>query len=159
MRLGLKIVLPILVLSMFGGITYAQEANNYEDYFQSQTAKKAKQDWILNCQGCHKIDGTGRPEKGLPNLVGEVAKFLSVEGGREYLSRVPGVTNASINDEDLAALINWLLIKFDPESIPKNHKPYTAKEVAQWRKQPLSVKAAQTRENLLANLNTKNLKN
>jgi cytochrome c553 len=133
-------------------------AANSDEYFASDRAQRARQNWILNCQGCHKIDGTGRPEKGLPNLTGEVAKFLHAPGGREYLSRVPGVTNASINDEDLTDLINWLLVRFDPQHIPKNHQPYTAQEVSQWRAHPLSIGAADKRSNLLLAL-SKNNKN
>lgn len=110
---------------------------------------------MLNCMGCHKIDGTGRPEKGLPNLSGEVAKFLSVPGGREYLSRVPGVTNASINDEDLTALINWFLIRFDPDNIPEDHVPYTVDEVTEWRKNPLAYGADKERQSLLARIEKK----
>ncbi|HFB54702.1 MAG TPA: cytochrome C [Hellea balneolensis] len=128
------------------------------DYFATDRAKKARQNWILNCQGCHKIDGTGRPEKGLPNLTGEVARFLHTPGGREYLSRVPGVTNASINDEDLTDLINWLLVRFDPEHIPQGHQPYTVQEVSQGRAHPLSIGAADKRADLLLAL-SKNTKN
>ncbi len=148
----------IVVLTGFGlvvPIAQAQEtvqATNNAQYFQTDKAKQARQDWILNCQGCHKIDGTGRPEKGLPDLTGEVSKFLAVEGGREYLSRVPGITNASVNDADLAELINWVLLRFDPDNIPEGHVPYTTEEVAQWRKHPLSIDADKTREGLLAKI-------
>ena len=153
MRDGLKIFWPILLIAFCRVDGNAQEkAFDTESYFQSDVAKMAKQNWILNCQGCHKIDGTGRPEKGLPNLTNEVAKFLGVEGGREYLSRVPGVTNASVNDTDLADLINWVLIQFDPEHIPQGHKPYTQAEVSQWRQHPLSIGAAKTRQKLLKNI-------
>ena len=141
-------------------ISQAQEINqatSNEQYFRTDKAKQARQDWILNCQGCHKIDGSGRPEKGLPDLTGEVSKFLTVEGGREYLSRVPGITNASVNDAQLTELINWLLLRFDPDNIPADHVPYTTEEVAQWRKYPLSIDAAKTRENLLAKILNKHL--
>ncbi len=160
--IALKISL-LFVATLVGANSHAQETNSKASqttsnaqYFQTYKAKKARQDWILNCQGCHKIDGTGRPDKGLPNLTGEVAKFLTVDGGREYLSRVPGITNASVNDADLAELINWLLPRFDPDNIPADFKPYTVEEVTQWRKHPLSIQAPQTRESLLAKLSHNN---
>ena len=155
---GLIIILPLLAFSLLGSGLCAQDAVT-EDYFQSKTAKKAQQDWTLNCQGCHKADGMGRPDKGLPMLTGEVSKFLQVEGGREYLSRVPGVTNASISDSDLTDLLNWLLLRFDPDNIPQKHMPYSVDEVSKWRKQPLAIDAAHYRKNLLAKLAAKNYKN
>ena len=152
-KVALTFPLLFLAATMLASTAHSQDRNqSAEQYFQTDAAKKARQNWILNCQGCHKIDGTGRPAKGLPNLTGEVSKFLNVTGGREYLSRVPGITNASINDAELTELINWTLLRFDPENIPKDHKPYTAEEVTQWRKHPLSIGAKQTRENLLAKL-------
>ena len=150
-------VLPLV--SANGQATAQNTGAGYEEYFQTQTAKKARQDWMLNCQGCHKIDGTGRPERGLPNLSGEVAKFLSVEGGRAYLSRVPGVTNAVVDDEGLAELLNWLLIRFDPDHIPAEHKLYTVEEVRQWRRRPLSIGAATKRKALLAKLQKNEIEN
>ncbi len=157
--IALKISL-LFVATLVVANAHAQEVaqSNFE-YFQTDKAKQARQDWMLNCQGCHKVDGTGRPEKGLPNLTGEVSKFLAVEGGREYLSRVPGITNASVNDADLAELINWLLLRFDPDNIPDGHLPYTVEEVSVWRKHPLSIKAPQTREDLLAKLAQNNSEN
>ncbi len=158
MPLGLRKITPFLFAAcLWAGTAYAQDTQEVEGYFQTETAHKARQNWILNCQGCHKIDATGRPEKGLPNLSGEVAKFLSVEGGREYLSRVPGVTNAGVSDEALTDLINWLLLRFDPDNIPPDHIPYSVSEVAKWRKQPLSTDSAEKRQALLLQL--ENLKN
>lgn len=117
-KITLLFFLLVLIKELFAVNVFSQEPTyDSGQYFQSPLAKKARQDWMLNCQGCHKTDGTGRPEKGLPNLSGEVAKFLSVPGGREYLSRVPGVTNASINDEEQR---QRLLIKIEKnkESAP-----------------------------------------
>lgn len=124
-------------------------------YFEMPTAKKAEINWILNCQGCHKIDGTGQPDKGLPDLT-DVSRFLHVAGGREYLSRVPGVTNASVNDQELTDLMNWLVLRFDPEHIPEGHTPYTFAEVSQWRQKPLSIGAGKLREDLLEKIAKKN---
>lgn len=151
-KAGLIYSAMIMGMSAFAISSFALDP---QSYFESPTAKKAEQNWILNCQGCHKIDGTGRPDKGLPDLT-HVAQFLHVPGGREYLSRVPGVTNASVNDEELTDLINWLLLRFDPDNIPQGHTPYTFAEVTKWRQNPLSIGAAARRENLLNQLATKN---
>ncbi len=147
-------LLPVLLLGSRTASAQdsGQDLNQKTNYFSSPEARQAELDWTLNCRGCHKTDATGRPEKGLPNLNGEVAKFLSVPGGREYLSRVPGVTNAAIDDASLTRLLNWMLRRFDPQDIPKDFKPYSLEEVRQWRAHPLALDAAKKRKHLLAEL-------
>lgn len=102
-----------------------------------QPAKSATAhfNYMLHCQGCHLPDGTATPGI-IPPLVG-VGRFLAAEGGREYLVRVPGVSLSTIPDEELAALVNWMLQEFSPEEIPEDFEPYTAEEVADYRQRPL----------------------
>ena len=52
-------------------------------------------DYMLHCQGCHGPDGSGA-RGAVPSFRGEVAKFLRVPGGREYLLRVPGIGPAKV---------------------------------------------------------------
>lgn len=107
--------------------------------------------WIMNCQGCHLADASGSPS-GVPNMLGFVSQFLSVEGGRDYLARVPGVAFAPLPDADLAVLLNWTLATFDPEHLPDDFQPYSAEEVARLRARPLVSEAAEYRHELLAEL-------
>ena len=93
-------------------------------------------DYTLHCQGCHRADGTATPGA-VPALAGSVASFLRVEGGREYLARVPGVAQSMLDDAALAALLNWLVERFDAENVPTTFRPYRTGEVAALRKQPL----------------------
>ena len=104
-------------------------------------------DYTLNCQGCHRADGTGTPGS-VPALQGSVARFLAAPGGREYLARVPGVAQAALDDAALAAVLNWLLEHFDRDHVPSGFTPYSAEEVARLRKQPL-VDVEGTRARLL----------
>jgi hypothetical protein len=83
-------------------------------------------------------------------MAGTVARFLQSPGGREYLSRVPGVATAALGNRDLAELLNWTLWRFDAGHMPTNFKPYTADEVGRLRKTPLRTEAAQTRAGLVA---------
>ena len=69
-------------------------------------------DYALDCEGCHRADGTGTPGS-VPALRDSVARFLAVPGGREYLARVPGVAQAPLDDAALAAVLNWMLDHFD----------------------------------------------
>ena len=47
-------------------------------------------DYMLHCMGCHLTTGEGDPPT-VPSAA-KMALFLQVEGGRQYLVRVPGVT-------------------------------------------------------------------
>jgi hypothetical protein len=91
----------------------------------------------LQCEGCHLADGAASPGK-VPALAGSVARFLWVPEGRAYLVRVPGVAHASLDDADLAALLDWTLRRFDAANLPADFAPYTAEEVRRWRAEPLT---------------------
>ena len=111
-------------------------------------AQRAWQHWTLNCQGCHRPDGTGSAGT-TPSLAGTVGRFLSVPGGREYLGRVPGVATSPLSNADLAELMNWMLWRFDKEHLPANFQPFTAAELGQLRSAPLRLEASQMRTDLL----------
>jgi mono/diheme cytochrome c family protein len=105
-------------------------------------------DYALNCQGCHLANGAGTPGS-VPALAGSVAKFLSVPGGREYLVRVPGVAQSTLEDAELAEVLNWMLARFDSEHVPAGFRPYTGDEVGRLRKNPLT-NVVRVRSELLA---------
>lgn len=113
-----------------------------------ENAQRAWQNWTLNCQGCHRFDGSGS-DATAPGIAGTVAKFLLVPGGREYLIRVPGVATSPLSDADLAEVVNWMLWRFDKEHLPASFQPYTAAEIAPLRARPLRLEASQMRSSLL----------
>jgi hypothetical protein len=110
--------------------------------------QRAWQNWTLNCQGCHRQDGTGSVGTA-PSLAGTVAKFLTVPGGREYLGRVPGVATSPLANAQLAELMNWMFWRFDREHVPADFQPFTAEEIGRLRGQPLRLEASQMRIDLL----------
>ena len=110
--------------------------------------QRAWQNWTLNCQGCHRPDGTGSAGTA-PSLAGTVSKFLTVPGGREYLGRVPGVATSALPNADLAELMNWIFWCFDRDHVPANFSPITAEEIGRLRTQPLRLEASQMRADLL----------
>ncbi len=114
-----------------------------------ENAQRAWQNWTLNCQGCHRVDGSGS-DATAPAIAGTVAKFLLVPGGREYLIRVPGVATSPLSDADLAEVVNWMLRRFDNEHMPASFQPYTAAEIAPLRARPLRLEASQMRSALLS---------
>ena len=107
-------------------------------------------EFALNCQGCHRADGAGTPGS-VPPLADSVARFLAVPGGRDYLVQVPGVAQAPLDDAMLAAVVNWMLTRFDTQHVPKDFQPYTADEIGRLRKSPL-VDVEKVRAALLAEL-------
>jgi hypothetical protein len=105
-------------------------------------------DYQLHCQGCHGPDGSGA-SGGAPSFRGQVGQFLELGGGREYLLRVPGVTQSELDDARTAAVLNWLLQEFDRANLPRNFVPFSASEVAGHRRAPLTNVSA-TRVRLLS---------
>ena len=86
-------------------------------------------DYLLYCRGCHLINGEGVPPD-VPSLVNEIGKLVAIPGGREYIVRVPGVSQTAMNNDELAAVLNWVLAKFNADTMPEDFKPYTSEEVA-----------------------------
>jgi hypothetical protein len=105
--------------------------------------------YMLHCQGCHLADGGETPNK-IPPLIA-AGRFLFVEGGREFLVRVPGVSLSVIDDDELAELVNWMLYEFSPNDLPEDFEPYSTEEVARYRQNPL-VEVVKVRANLLTSL-------
>lgn len=111
----------------------------------------AHQHYMLQCQGCHRPDGTGTMATA-PPMTGMVARFLAVPGGREYLGRVPGVATAVLSDAELAQLLNWTLYRFDAAHVPAGFQPYTAAEIGALRRHPLRTEAKAVRAQLITEL-------
>lgn len=114
-------------------------------------ATLARQHYMLQCQGCHRPDGTGTITTA-PPMTGMVARFLAVPGGREYIVRVPGVATAVLTDIELAELLNWTLYRFDAANVPASFQPYTAAEVGALRRHPLRTEAKVLRAQLISEL-------
>jgi mono/diheme cytochrome c family protein len=92
--------------------------------------------YMLECQGCHGADGAGHPGS-VPRLAGQVADFLRVPGGREYLIRVPGSAQSSLGDAELAEVLDWIVQRFGPADAAAAAAPFSAAEVARHRARPL----------------------
>lgn len=102
----------------------------------AQAGYSVATNYQLQCLGCHLSQGEGAPRTGTPKMTGFVGNFLRVEGGREFLVRVPGVAQSALSDAQIAELLNWIL---DPRhgmagaSTPADFQPYSATEVAEVR--------------------------
>lgn len=166
---SLKITLPALALAAWAATfpSFAQvktitahengEAEvTYGANLQVMNPKLAKQNWILECQGCHRADASGKVGE-IPDMNGQVSKMLLVSGGQEYLSRVNGIAEAPLSDDDLVDLMNWMLIEFDPDHIPETFSGFKAEDVGRLRRMPLDHTILDQRANLetaIAKLNS-----
>lgn len=103
-------------------------------------------DWMLHCRGCHGADGAGVGDA-VPRLADEVARYLALPGGREFLVRVPGVAQSELDDVRLAALLTWMVERFGPADAAAGAAPFTAAEVGPLRRRPL-VDVARVRERI-----------
>ena len=89
--------------------------------------------YMLHCSGCHGPAGAGSPEVGIPDMRGAIGHFLKAKHGREFLIQVPGTSQTSMNDADVAVMMNWMLKQFSAAEVPAGTLPYTENEVRQLR--------------------------
>lgn len=93
-----------------------------------------KTDYLLYCRGCHLANGESVPPE-VPSLH-ELGQLLKSEAGREYIVRVPGVSQTPMSNERLAAVLNWVVSEFN--EAPRNFRPYSAAEVGAARAKVLA---------------------
>ncbi|WP_132546212.1 c-type cytochrome [Rhodovulum euryhalinum] len=89
--------------------------------------------YVLRCIGCHGADGAGSADVGIPDFRGYVGSFSASEAGRRYLMHVPGVTNASLTDTQIAEVMNHVMERFAGASLPADYRPFTPAEVTALR--------------------------
>ena len=93
--------------------------------------------YLLHCRGCHLADGAGVPPA-VPPLIDDIGRIVTSPKGREYVVRVPGVSQSSLNDAKLAVVLNWVLERFNADTLPHDFRPYSAAEVTAARKKVLA---------------------
>lgn len=98
--------------------------------------QRAQFNYQMFCQGCHTPDGSGA--RTVPRMKDHVGYFLATPRGREYLVRVPGSATSALDDEELAEVLNWIILEFAGDSVGEDYTRYTPVEVAQLRRQPLN---------------------
>ena len=91
----------------------------------------------LHCEGCHKPDGSGHIGF-VPTFVDSIGAFVHVKEGRDFIIKVPGVSQSELSNRDIAELMNWLRVAYDPDGLPDDFVPYSEAEVEHLRNQPIS---------------------
>jgi len=97
---------------------------------------RAHYNYQMFCQGCHAPQGVG--SSSVPRMKDHLGNFLRTENGREYLVRVPGSATSALNDDELAEVLNWMLLEFAGNSVRPGFEYYTAVEVGRLRQHPLN---------------------
>ena len=113
---------------------------------------RAKFNYQMFCQGCHTPDGTGG--NNTPKIKGHIGYFLSTQQGREYLVKVPGSANSTLDNPQLAEVLNWIILELGGDSIPATMQYFTASEVGKLRKDPL-FEVTEYRKQLVSELSIK----
>jgi hypothetical protein len=106
--------------------------------------------YTLNCWGCHRSNGEGVAGTAPPLI--NAADFLRVPGGREYLIRVPGVSQSMLDDADTALVMNWILETFSKGRVPADFRPFTAAEIHHARTEPHLFDITEIRTQLLSEM-------
>jgi len=70
---------------------------------------------------------------------------------------VPGVSSSRLNDEQIAEVLNWLLVTFNKNEIPKDFVPYNAEEVQRYRADKL-LNVGATRAGLVLKMRQQGIK-
>ncbi|MGB3051485.1 MAG: hypothetical protein WBB42_10840 [Polyangiales bacterium] len=110
----------LLLATGFLVLALPASADSYEEH-----------DYILNCSGCHRMDGRG--SRAVPSLLA-MTDLSGKPGARAYWAQVPGAAQAPLTDARLAALLNWLVKRFTGKT---PNPAYTEEEVKQLRTTPL----------------------
>jgi len=115
LRRGLLAIAAITILAWPGGVRAQSPSNLY----------------LLNCWGCHGSRGEGIKNTAPPLIA--LGDFLKASGGRSYIIQVPGVSQSSLDDAQVAEVMNWVLANMSKGHLPDAFSPYTAGEVHRYR--------------------------
>jgi hypothetical protein len=143
-------------LGVWLAATLPAAAADYQPGAPLETFAGARADFAFRCKGCHGFAGEGTLGH-VPRLDGFVGFFTQVDGGRDYLMRVPGVARAKLDDERLAAVLNWMLGVYGGDTIAPGFAPYAAAEVGAARRRSLTAARAETRARLIFELRARGL--
>jgi mono/diheme cytochrome c family protein len=96
--------------------------------------------------GCHTPDGSGEPGR-VPSLKATLLPFARLPQGRRFLVQVPGASQSTLSDAELAELLNWMIQTLSAKP-SDSFAHFTEAEVASYRRTPL-VAVQATRAKLL----------
>jgi mono/diheme cytochrome c family protein len=116
---------------------------------QGAWAYEPQTNYQLQCMGCHTPDGSGEPGR-VPSIKETLAPFALSPEGRRFLIQVPGASQSTLSDAELAELLNWMVQNLSLVR-PGGFTRFTEAEVAGLRRTPL-VDVQGTRRRLVESL-------
>lgn len=116
---------------------------------QPVSAYEPQTNYQLQCMGCHTPDGSGEPGR-VPSFKETLAPFAGNPAGRRFLIQVPGASQSTLSDAELAQLLNWMVQNLSVTK-PTTFTRFTEAEVAGLRRTPL-VDVQGTRRQLVQSL-------
>jgi hypothetical protein len=111
----------------------------------------ARQNYRLDCAGCHFPAGTGSAPNDVPTLHRIPGEFIKGPSGCEFLAQVPRIVCSPLSSAEGPEILNYVLYRYNGAVLPDGFAPYTAAEVAGYR----AVKLAsimKVRERVIADL-------
>ena len=89
--------------------------------------------YVLTCSGCHGVDGAASKEGRIPALAGSVGHFMKTPEARRFLPQAPGIMNSGLKDQQVTALMNWLVPALSGSSLSEAFEPYSVDEITRSR--------------------------
>jgi cytochrome c553 len=105
---------------------------------QSLASVSPRTNYLERCGGCHGVEGRSTSML-VPDLKGRAGYFLCSDLGRNYAARLPNVVFSEISDNDLAALLNYVMFDLGAGSAPADAMRYAGGELSELRKHPLTT--------------------
>lgn len=90
------------------------------------------------CGGCHGLEGSSVARL-VPQLKDRAGYFLCTPQGRNYIARLPNIVFSNLGDEELAALLNFVVFQIGGSSAPVNAVGFSAAEMSRSRQNPLTT--------------------
>ncbi len=123
-----------------GGL--GQQVTPRADALSVATTTSVRSLFVAHCAGCHGRDGAGSAVGNVPDMR-RLGVFLHLEGGRDFIIKVPGVMGSGLDDRQVAEVTNWVLATLARGSEPAGQPLYGEAEVARARARPLLDVAAE----------------
>jgi hypothetical protein len=123
--------------------------------YHATLAYEPRVNYMLQCMGCHTPDGSGVPGR-VPSIKATLVPFARSANGRRFLVQVPGASQSTLPDAELAELLNWMIQNLGATK-PASFTHFTESEVASHRRTPL-VAVQATRVKLLRSLTAPSLR-
>lgn len=142
----MKYLIILLMMIGCGSSAAAQDHTLTLGVESSETVQRTAFNYAINCRGCHGPEAMAT-HASVPDMKDFIDRFLEVEGGREYLIQVPGVSRSALSDQEVADMLNWLIVTQGRKKTIQ--RPFKEAEIRKHRSSPLSANAATVRASLI----------